>query len=100
MSGSGRGTGTSGPRVEPALARSVRCEDERILVTLTDGRVLIAPLTERLREATKEQRQRCRIDDYGTSLRWDDVDEDLSVAALLGVPETVLEELAGFVRAP
>ncbi len=34
--------------------------------------------------------------DYGTALRWDEIDEDLSVAGLLGVPEERLEELAGF----
>lgn len=65
---------------------------------LTNGTTITAPLTERLRNATPEQRHRCRVDDYGTALRWDELDEDLAVAALLGVSEDALEELAGFVR--
>ena len=96
--GSSPGPDTSVQR-EPALARAVRCDADAIHVTLTDGRTITAPLTDRLRNATPEQRQRCRVDDYGTALRWDDLDEDLGVAALLGVSEDALEDLAGFVRA-
>ena len=98
-SGSPRGADTSAQRREPALARAVRCDADAIHVVLTDGTTITAPLTERLRNATLEQRRRGRVDDYGTGLRWDDLDEDLSVAALLGVSEDALEGLAGFVRA-
>lgn len=94
-SGSQRGTATSaGGR--PALASSVRCDDERIRVRLVDGREIDVPLTARLHAATLEQRDGGRVVDFGTALRWEAIDEDLSVAGLLGVDEAELEALAGF----
>jgi hypothetical protein len=94
-SGSRPGNATSATG-RPALARSVRCDDDRVHVTLTDGREISAPFTDRLRSATPEQRTRGRVVDFGTAVRWDDLDEDLSVAGLLGVAEGELEALAGF----
>ncbi|HEY8732691.1 MAG TPA: DUF2442 domain-containing protein [Candidatus Limnocylindria bacterium] len=94
-SGSRPGTATSATGGRAALARSVRCDDERFYVTLVDGREINAPLTDRLRAATREQRGNGRVQDFGTALRWDEIDEDLSVAILLGVSEAVLETLAG-----
>lgn len=82
--------------VKAALAERVRCDDEQIYVTLTDGREVTAPLSQRLRRATPAQRRAGRVEDFGTALRWDDIDEDLSVAGILGVSEKELEELAGF----
>jgi hypothetical protein len=54
-------------------------------VTLTDGRVLGAPLVwfPTLHAATPEQRARCEIGGGGIGLHWPDIDEDLSVAGLL-----------------
>lgn len=54
------------------------------------------PLTERLRQATMAQRTAGHVEGFGTLLRWDEIDEDLSVAGILGVPEEELEKLAGF----
>jgi hypothetical protein len=53
-------------------------------VGLSDGRVLGVPLAwfPRLLHATPEQRQACRISSRG--LHWEELDEDISVAALLG----------------
>ena len=34
--------------------------------------------------------------DFGTALRWEPIDEDLSEAGLLRVDEAALEALAGF----
>ena len=96
MGGSRPGTATSAPGASPALARSVRCDEQHIYVALGDGREISVPLTVRLRAATPAQRSAGQIADYGTALRWDEIDEDLSVAGLLGVPEEILEELAGF----
>ncbi len=76
---------------------AVRCDDERVRVTLSDGRVVTAPLTSRLRAATPAARRSCRVTDFGTGLRWDDADEDIGVNYVLGVPEDELEEFAGFV---
>ena len=46
--------------------------------------------------ATKAQRENWEITDFGIAVRWPDIDEDIGVAGLLGVPETLLEEAAGF----
>lgn len=43
-----------------------------VIVTLADGPIIR------------------RVEDLGTALHWSEIDEDLSVAALLGVPEDVL----------
>lgn len=83
-----------------ALAVAVRCDDERFYVTLTDGRIVSAPLTSRLRAATPEARRNCRVMDFGTGLRWDDADEDIGVNYVLGVPEDELEAYAGFTDDP
>jgi len=94
--------GRASSRAEPlGLAASVRCDDRRFYVTLTDGRVLSALLTTRLRAATPVQRRNCRVTDFGTGIRWDDLDEDIGVNYVLGVPEDDLEAFAGFSdRAP
>lgn len=81
---------------EPALGRAVTCDEAGIHLTLSDGRTVTAPLTERLRAATPAQRSAGRVEGFGTLLRWDAIDEDLSVAGILGVPEDELEALAGF----
>ena len=78
-----------------ALAVAVRCDDDSIHVTLTDGRVVTAPLTERLSAATPAQRRAAYVTDFGTALRWDGIDEDLGVAEILGVDEDELAALAG-----
>jgi len=59
--------------------------DERLIVTLADGRELSAPLAwfPRLLEATAEQRQKWRLLGRGRGIHWPEVDEDISVASLL-----------------
>ncbi|MBM2832471.1 MAG: hypothetical protein HW414_1523, partial [Dehalococcoidia bacterium] len=37
----------------------------------------------RLRDATEEQRKRWRLIGKGIGIHWEDIDEDISVAALL-----------------
>jgi len=66
-----------------------------VCVTLTDGRVACAPLTERLRAGTPEQRRGCQVEDFGTVVRWEELDEDLGVATILGVDEDAVLGLAG-----
>jgi len=65
-------------------------------VTLTDGRVVTAALTTRLLAATKAQRDQGVVEDFGTGLRWEEIDEDVGVNYVLGVPEDELEAFAGF----
>jgi len=93
--GSRRGHVSSNGKVM-ALAVAVSCDDERILVTLDDGRELSAPLTPILRAASPTARRNCVVEDYGTALHWPDADEDVGVNSILGVPEDDLLELAGF----
>jgi hypothetical protein len=69
-----------------ALANSVNFDEEMMHVCLTDGRCISVPISwfPLLRRATPEQREKYEIGGGGTSLHWPDLDEDLSVAGLLG----------------
>ena len=68
-----------------ATAIDVAVTDERLIVTLADGRELSAPLAwfPRLSGATAEQRQKWRLIGRGHGIHWPEVDEDVSVASLL-----------------
>ncbi len=80
---SGRhGIGTSA--TEP-LAENVYFDADSMWVSLTDGRKVSIPLAyfPRLLRATTKQRQRYVISGGGTGLHWDDLDEDISVRALV-----------------
>jgi hypothetical protein len=65
-------------------------------VLLTDGREIATPLSwyPRLVKATPEQRRNWRLIGTGEGIHWRDVDEDLSVAALLQPESTDPEYLA------
>jgi hypothetical protein len=68
-----------------ATAVDVTVTDDRLIVTLADGRELSAPLAwfPRLSEATAEQRKKWRLIGRGHGIHWPEVDEDVSVASLL-----------------
>jgi hypothetical protein len=68
-----------------ALARSVRFDEDTMWVDLEDGRQLGVPLAyfPRLLKATPAQRANYVISGGGTGVHWDDLDEDISVPALL-----------------
>jgi hypothetical protein len=68
-----------------ATAIDVAVTDERLIVTLADGRELSAPLAwfPRLSEATPEQRQKWRLIGRGHGIHWPEVDEDISMVSLL-----------------
>lgn len=71
-------------------------EDCRIVFHLADGRIVSIPLSWswRLEEATPEERQNYRVSPAGRTVRWPDVDEDLSVAgALRGAPASEPQEV-------
>jgi hypothetical protein len=63
----------------------VRIADEKLAVTLADGRTLTVPLGwfPRLLHASLEQRSRWQRVGSGEGIRWPDVDEDIGVAGLL-----------------
>jgi len=57
-------------------------------VHLVDGREISVPLDwfPRLHHATDEQRQQWELIGQGVGLHWEAIDEDISVAGLLGLP--------------
>jgi hypothetical protein len=66
-------------------ATSVECTDDELRVVLTDGRSLSVPLVwfPRLLAATSAQRADWRLIGGGEGIRWESLDEDLSVRGLL-----------------
>ena len=60
-----------------------------------DYQIDIAGESERLRNATQKQREHFEISPAGYGIHWPDVDEDLSIDALIGikhVPPLVIAE--------
>jgi hypothetical protein len=66
-------------------ALSVSVTDETLGVELSDGRSLAVPLTwfPRLLRATPQERSNWRLIGGGEGLRWEDLDEDISVESLI-----------------
>ena len=67
------------------LALNVRFADDALIVALSDGREVSAPLEwfPRLRDATSKQRKNWRLIAKGIGIHWEDVDEDIAVSTLL-----------------
>jgi len=72
-----------------ARAREVTFVADAFVVDLEDGRSLMVPIEwfPRLRDANPEQRNNRRLIGPGTGIHWPDLDEDISVAGLLGLPD-------------
>lgn len=72
-----------------AQARALAFEPDLLILHLQDGRSLSVPLEwfPRLRDATPEQRERWELLGPGIGIHWPDLDEDISVAGLLGLPD-------------
>jgi len=77
---------TSAVRPVTVLATDVRFDREMLQVLLSDGREIGVPLEwfPRLRDASPEQRGNWRLIGKGVGIHWPDIDEDISVAGLLG----------------
>jgi hypothetical protein len=71
--------------MQASLVGSVRVSASEIIVALTDGRTVSAPLVwfPRLLAASTEQRSHWELLGNGEGIHWPDVDEDLSVEGLL-----------------
>jgi hypothetical protein len=71
-----------------AQALNVEFVDDSIRLILADGRDISAPLAwfPRLRDASDAQRANWRLIGRGEGVHWPDLDEDVSVNALLGLP--------------
>ena len=67
-------------------AKSVHFDDERMHVVLTDEREISVLLIwfPILLHATPEEREKWKIVHNGIGLRWEEIDEDISVKGLLG----------------
>lgn len=80
---------------------AVAVDDERIEFSLSDGRVISAPLTwsRRLVEASPAERADYSISPSGTVVEWPSVDEHIALWSMLRVPEEVVLAAAGFERA-
>ncbi len=67
------------------LAVNVMCTDVALVVDLSDGRSISAPLVwfPRLSQASSVQRDKWTLLGDGEGIHWPDIDEDLSVAGLL-----------------
>jgi hypothetical protein len=68
-----------------ARAQDVQIDEDRLVVELTDGRSIGAPLAwyPRLWRGKPEERARFEIIGDGAYIHWPDLDEDLSVAGIL-----------------
>jgi hypothetical protein len=66
-------------------AVSVACTEDELVVVLSDGRTLSTPLVwfPRLLQATPAQRAAWTLVGGGEGIRWEGLDEDLSVNGLL-----------------
>ena len=71
--------------VSEPVAKQIRFDADAMWIELADGRQLGIPLAyfPRLLNAGPEQRSKYTISGGGTGLHWDDLNEDISVPALL-----------------
>ncbi len=69
-----------------ALASKIWFTNDMLYVLLQDGREIGVPLLwfPRLRKASKEQLNNWRLIGQGIGIRWEELDEDISIPALLG----------------
>ncbi|MFL9904251.1 DUF2442 domain-containing protein [Paraburkholderia fungorum] len=67
------------------MARNVNVDEDGFTVILMDGGKLVVPFQRfpRLFTASRDQRRAVRISASGSGLRWDQLDEDISVSELM-----------------
>ena len=76
---------TSVTDMRAPVATAVAIEDDTLRVDLDDGRTITIPLAwyPRLAHANVEERAICRLIGKGSGIHWPDIEEDVSVLALL-----------------
>ena len=82
-------------KVESPLIEQVTIRYDTLSVDLSDGRTISVPLAwyPRLLHATPQERNRWRIIGQGEGIHWEDIDEDISLNALLaGIPSGESQE--------
>ena len=79
---------SSAVKTARVMAKDVRFEKDMMYVLLKDGREIGVPINDfpRLRKAKDSQRKKWRLIGNGVGLHWEELDEDISVAALLDSP--------------
>ncbi|MDR0239075.1 MAG: DUF2442 domain-containing protein [Deltaproteobacteria bacterium] len=67
----------------------VRFGDDSVMLDLADGRTLSAPLAwfPRLLSASVTQRSNWKLIGRGYGVHWPEVDEDISILGLQGLPD-------------
>jgi len=72
-------------RVQEPRAQRVTVTEDSVVVDLTDGRTVSAPLAwyPRLLHGTLEERDNWRLIGSGEGVHWPDLDEDLSIDSLI-----------------
>lgn len=70
-------------------AKNAHFKNNRLSVQLIDEREISVPLAwfPRLQNATDAQREAWELIGQGVGIHWEEIDEDISVAGLLGLPE-------------
>jgi len=70
---------------ESPAATAVTVTDDTLTVELSDGRSIAVPLEwyPRLRHATQAERSHWRLIGKGHGIHWEDIDEDISIEALI-----------------
>ena len=70
---------------ETPKAEEVKITNDSLIVNLSDGRTITAPLEwfPRLVYAAPEERNNWRLIGRGHGIHWEDVDEDISIEGLL-----------------
>ncbi len=71
--------------IETPKAIDVTVSSDTLSVDLSDGRTISVPLEwyPRLSHATEKERSNWRLIGRGQGIHWEDIDEDISVEALL-----------------
>ena len=76
---------TSETQLKEAVAQRVRIDDDALIVDLSDGRTIAAPLAwfPRLLHGTAAERANWRLIGAGEAIHWPDLDEDVRIGSLL-----------------
>ena len=76
---------SSSPATETAAAKRVRVTDSALIVELEDGCTVSVPVKwyPRLAEGRPNERRRWQLIGPGVGIHWPDLDEDISIEALL-----------------
>jgi hypothetical protein len=73
------------------IITNIRIDEQRIVFELTDDREVSLPLTisSGLARASTAERQHWVLQSRGLSAHWPDIDEDIAIWDILGIPEDV-----------